>query len=125
MVRGGSVDRSIRRAKIFALTKGFRGRSKNCYSLAIRAAHKALQHAYRGRKLKKRDFRSLWITRISNAAQEQKMPYSMFMHNMVRLEVQLNRKILSELAIYEPRSFQALADLARRRQSKGLLNALK
>ena len=106
MVRGGPANRAIRKAKIFAITKGFRGRAKNCYSIAVRAAHKALQHAYKGRRLKKRDMRKLWITRVSCAAKEHDINYSRFMNGLVRCDIQLNRKVLSELSIHEPRTFQ-------------------
>jgi ribosomal protein L20 len=62
MTRGGPAKRYVKRAKVFALTKGFRGKARNCYSIAVRAAQKALQHAYRGRKLKKREMRK--VTRL-------------------------------------------------------------
>lgn len=127
MVRGGPANRLVKRAKIFALTKGFRGKAKNCYSIAVRAAHRSLQHAYRGRRLKKRDMRTLWIQRISGAVQEHGINYSRFIHSMVKCNIQLNRKVLSELAIHEPRTFQALAEVAKKahvRAGRGLLNAL-
>jgi large subunit ribosomal protein L20 len=124
MVRGGPANRAVRKAKIFAITKGFRGRAKNCYSIAVRSAHKALQHAYRGRRLKKRDMRRLWITRVSCAAKEHDINYSRFMNGLVKCDIQLNRKVLSELAIHEPRSFQALTEIAKRRLEDGLNAAL-
>ncbi|XP_031571264.1 uncharacterized protein LOC116305477 [Actinia tenebrosa] len=125
MVRGGPADRTVRRAKIFALAKGFRGRSKNCYSLAVRRVQKALQYQYVSRHLKKRDMRSLWQTRINIAGREHNINYSSFMYQMARCNIQLNRKMLSELAIHEPRSFKSLADLAKRRLEDGLLAAIR
>jgi large subunit ribosomal protein L20 len=118
--RAGAHVRVIKRARVLALTKGFRGRTKNCYSLAIRAAHRAWQFAYKGRKLKKRDMRKLWIQRINYGVSEHGLPYSRFISGLVRLNIQLNRKVLSELAIHEPRTFQSLAELVKKRHSEGL-----
>lgn len=124
MVRGGQADRTVRRARILALAKGFRGRSKNCYSIAIRRVHKALQYQYISRRLKKREMRSLWISRINIATREHNVNYSKFVNQMAQYNVQLNRKMLSELAIHEPRSFKALAELAKSRLQDGLLAAI-
>eukprot|EP00794_Sanderia_malayensis_P009876 gene9876-10886_t len=125
MVRGGPANRAARRAKIFALAKGFQGRRKNCYRIAIRAVHKKLQYQYASRRLKKRDMRSLWISRINIAGREHNVAYSDFMHKLAREDILLNRKVLSELAIHEPRSFQSLAELAKSRIQDGLLAAIK
>ncbi|EDO38461.1 predicted protein [Nematostella vectensis] len=125
MVRGGPADRAVKRARIFALAKGFRGRSKNCYSIAIRRVQKALQYQYTSRRLKKRDMRSLWITRINIAGREHNINYSTLVHKMAKLDIQLNRKMLSEIAIHEPRSFKGLASLAKRRLEDGLLAAIR
>ncbi|XP_062505916.1 large ribosomal subunit protein bL20-like [Corticium candelabrum] len=124
MVRGGHANRAVKRAKVFALAKGFRGRAKNCYSISVRRVQKALQYQYISRRLKKRDMRQLWITRINQGVQEHGIRYSSFMRHMVECNVQLNRKVLSELAIHEPKSFQALADISRSRLKDGLLAAL-
>ncbi|XP_057300542.1 50S ribosomal protein L20-like [Hydractinia symbiolongicarpus] len=124
MVRAGPFKRIVRKAKIFALAKGFRGRRKNCYSLAVRSVHKALQRQYMSRKLKKRDIRKLWIQRINMSAREHNVPYSMFIKNMHESNILLNRKMLSELAIHEPRTFHALSQLAKDKQKDGLLAAL-
>ncbi|XP_065842428.1 large ribosomal subunit protein bL20-like [Oscarella lobularis] len=124
MVRGGPSTRSVRRAKVFALAKGFRGRSKNCYSLAVRRVHKALQYQYTSRRLKKRDMRSLWIQRIGAGTMEHGISYSTFMHEMATSDIQLNRKVLSEIAVHEPKSFKALADFAKKRHEDGLRAAL-
>lgn len=104
--------------------QGFRGRSKNCYSIAIRRVHKALQYQYVSRRLKKREMRSLWISRINIATREHNVNYSKFVNQMAQYNVQLNRKMLSELAIHEPRSFKALAELAKSRLQDGLLAAI-
>jgi len=125
MVRGGQADRTVRRAKIFALAKGFRGRSKNCYSIAVRRVQKALQYQYVSRRLKKREMRSLWISRINMATREHNVTYSKFVNQMAQCNIQLNRKVLSDLAIHEPRSFKALAELAKSRHKDGLLAAIR
>jgi len=114
----------LKRKKILTLAKGFRGRSKNCYSLAIKRVHKALQYQYISRRLKKRDMRKMWISRINIATREHNIAYSNFIHQMARYDIQINRKMLSELAIHEPRSFQALTTLAKKRLEDGLLAAL-
>ncbi|XP_003385334.1 PREDICTED: uncharacterized protein LOC100638254 [Amphimedon queenslandica] len=112
MVREGYPNRGTKRAKVFAITKGFRGRANNCYSLAVRAAQKALQHAYKGRKQKKRDMRSMWIQRINLGSREHGMPYNYLMNGLAKSSIQLNRKVLSEIAVHEPRTFKALVDIA-------------
>mmetsp|Transcript_22276 Transcript_22276/g.46285 ORF Transcript_22276/g.46285 Transcript_22276/m.46285 type:complete len:124 (+) Transcript_22276:49-420(+) len=103
----------IGKEKIFQLAKGFRGRAKNCIKIAGPRVEKALQHAYVGRKLKKRQWRSLWITRINAATKEHMMSYSRFMHGLSVQNINLNRKALSELAMTEPFSFKALVDQVR------------
>ncbi|XP_064385157.1 large ribosomal subunit protein bL20-like [Halichondria panicea] len=125
MVRGGPANRSVKRAKIFALTKGFRGRRKNCYSLAVRAAHKKLQYAYVGRRLKKREMRKLWIQRINYASREHDISYGRFMQSLVMCNIMVNRKVLSELCIHEPKTFQALTGIAKQRLEHGRLSALE
>lgn len=96
--------------KILKLAKGFRGRSKNCIRIARPRVEKALQYSYRDRKNKKREFRSLWITRINAGAHEHGLKYSVLMNGLQQQNVQINRKILSELAMFEPHSFKALVD---------------
>lgn len=103
----------IGREKIFKLAQGFRGRAKNCIRIARNRVEKGLQHAYRGRKEKKRDWRALWITRINAATREHQMPYSKFMFGLVQQNINLNRKVISELAMTEPFSFKALVDQVR------------
>mmetsp|Transcript_23366 Transcript_23366/g.51288 ORF Transcript_23366/g.51288 Transcript_23366/m.51288 type:complete len:121 (-) Transcript_23366:937-1299(-) len=96
--------------KILHLAKGFRGRAKNCIKIARNRVEKALQHAYRGRKEKKREWRTLWITRIGAATKEHGLSYSRFIAGLTTQNVGLNRKVLSELAMNEPFSFKALVD---------------
>eukprot|EP00884_Botryococcus_braunii_P022313 jgi/Botrbrau1/8766/Bobra.0330s0002.1 len=96
--------------KILHLAKGFRGRAKNCIRVARERVEKALQYAYRDRKVKKRDMRSLWIQRTNAAARQFGMPYSTFMHGLKEQNIQLNRKTLAELAVEEPYSFQTLVN---------------
>merc|ERR1711974_9912 len=124
MVKAGPPNRLPRKVRIFALAKGFRGRRKNCYSLAIRAVHKALQRQYISRKLKKREMRKLHIQRINIASRQHNTNYSEFMQGMGRTNVLIDRKVLAQLAIHEPRSFASLAQLAKDRQTHGLLAAL-
>ncbi|KAK3238360.1 54S ribosomal protein L20 mitochondrial [Cymbomonas tetramitiformis] len=103
----------MNREKIFQLAKGFRGRSKNCIRIARASVEKALQYAYISRKLKKRDYRSLWITRISAGAKEHGMNYSTMMYGLKQDNIQLNKKMISELAMNEPYSFKAVLDRSR------------
>merc|ERR1711934_120808 len=107
--------------KILALAKGFRGRAKNCYRIATNRVEKALQYQYRDRRQKKRQFRSLWIQRINAAAREYDLSYSQLMYGLSQSNVQLDRKILSELAIYEPKSFAAVIEAAK---ESGVVNLI-
>eukprot|EP01113_Clastostelium_recurvatum_P029020 TRINITY_DN3504_c0_g1_i4.p1 TRINITY_DN3504_c0_g1~~TRINITY_DN3504_c0_g1_i4.p1 ORF type:complete len:141 (+),score=7.63 TRINITY_DN3504_c0_g1_i4:43-465(+) len=94
--------------KVLKFAKGFRGRAKNCKSIARERVDKALQYAYISRKLKKRQFRSLWIQRINASSSQYDMKYSEFIHGCQLANVRLDRKVLSELAVNEPYSFRAL-----------------
>eukprot|EP00271_Cylindrocystis_brebissonii_P013604 TRINITY_DN33596_c0_g1_i1.p1 TRINITY_DN33596_c0_g1~~TRINITY_DN33596_c0_g1_i1.p1 ORF type:complete len:123 (-),score=14.54 TRINITY_DN33596_c0_g1_i1:428-796(-) len=102
---------------IFKLAKGFRGRSKNCIRVARQSVEKALQYAYRDRRNKKRDMRGLWIQRISAGSREHGVKYNELVHGLGEENVQINRKVLSELAMHEPYSFLALVNLVRGRTS--------
>ncbi len=95
------------KARILRLAKGFRGRSNSCISIARERVEKALQYAYRDRKNKKRDMRRLWITRINAGSREYGVRYSDFVRGLGAQQVELNRKMLSELAVNEPHSFKA------------------
>mmetsp|Transcript_21274 Transcript_21274/g.36229 ORF Transcript_21274/g.36229 Transcript_21274/m.36229 type:complete len:118 (+) Transcript_21274:58-411(+) len=104
----------LNREKIFALARGFRGRGNNVWRISKLRVEKALQHAFRGRKEKKRHWRSLWIERINAATREHQMSYSQFMHKLPMANIQLDRKVLSQLAMTEPFSFQALVQQVQR-----------
>jgi len=96
------------RKKVFKLAKGFTGRSKNCFGLALRKVFKKLTYAYRDRKVKKRDFRSLWIQRINAASRSHGLPYSKFMNGLKKANITLDRKQLSEIAIHDDAVFATL-----------------
>ncbi|XP_077998565.1 large ribosomal subunit protein bL20m-like [Glandiceps talaboti] len=117
-------DRYARKQKIFELSKYFGYRRKNCYSLAVRSVHKALQYSTHSKIKKKRYMRKLWITRVSAASRENGMKYNHLMQNLVKCNILLDRKILGQLAIYEPKSFKSLVEVARQRQQEGLLAAI-
>lgn len=97
-----------RRKKILKQTKGFYGKRKNVYTVAKNVLEKGLGYKYVGRKLKKRDYRSLWIARINAACREEGISYSQFMGKLAANEIDLNRKVLADLAMNEPASFKAL-----------------
>lgn len=105
--------RKNRRKKILKLAKGFRGDRKSNYKAAKDAVSRALDHAYEGRKQKKRDFRSLWITRISAAVAPEGLSYSKFMGSLSKANVRLNRKVLSNMANEDPAAFKAVVDIAK------------
>jgi len=102
-----------RRKKILGLAKGYWGAKSKHFKMAKQAVMKSGAYAYVGRKRKKRDFRKLWITRISAACKLNGMNYSTFIHGLKVLGIDMNRKMLSEMAIHEPESFTALAEKAK------------
>ncbi len=102
-----------KRAKLFKITKGYWGQHKNVYRRAREAYLAALSRAYVDRKRKKRDFRRLWITRISAAVRAEGMSYSVFMNALKKLDVNMNRKMLSELAIHDISAFKELVEKAK------------
>ena len=105
--------RLARKRRLLKAAKGFSGRRKNQYKVMKETVHRAWQYAYRGRRLKKRDFRALWILRINAAARARGMLYSRFIAGLKKAGVTLDRKSLSELAIREPRAFDALVALTK------------
>jgi large subunit ribosomal protein L20 len=107
------VTAHARHKKILGLAKGYRGRSSKAYRIAIERVEKGLQYAYRDRRNKKRDFRGLWIQRINAGAREHGLTYSQFMHGIKLAGLDLDRKVLSDLAIREPEAFEAIAVTAR------------
>jgi large subunit ribosomal protein L20 len=91
--------------KILDLAKGYRGRRKNVYRIAKQAVMKAGQYAYRDRRQKKRQFRTLWIARINAAAREQGLSYSVFMNGLKKASIQVDRKVLSDIAVFDKPAF--------------------
>ena len=101
-----------RHKKVIKKAKGFRGRRKNTFKIAKQAVEKSMQYAYRDRKVRKRDFRSLWTQRINAGAREHGISYSVFINGLKKLNIALDRKILADLAMHEPNSFKHLAEKA-------------
>lgn len=111
-VKGAMMTRK-RRNKTLKLAKGYFGAKSKHFKMAKQAVMKSGQYAYIGRKQKKRDFRKLWITRISAAAKMNGMNYSTFMNGVNKAGINLNRKMLSEIAISDPAGFTAIAEKAK------------
>ncbi|MDT0678600.1 50S ribosomal protein L20 [Autumnicola musiva] len=105
-----SVAKRARRKKVLKQAKGYFGRRKNVWTVAKNAVDKAMLYAYRDRKTKKRNFRSLWIMRINAAARQQGMSYSQFMGKVKAGGIGLNRKVLADLAMNHPQAFKAIVD---------------
>ncbi len=103
-----AVASRARRKKILKAAKGFWGRKKNVYTVAKNAVEKGMQYAYRDRKAKKREFRALWIQRINAGAREYDMSYSQFMGALKKNNIELNRKVLADLAMNHPDAFKAV-----------------
>lgn len=107
------TSNKARHKKVLKRAKGFRGAKSKLYRPAKEAVQHALLHSYRGRKLRKRDFRSLWILRISAAAKANGISYSRFMAGLKKAGVELNRKVLAHLALAEKETFARLAEIAK------------
>ena len=107
------VTKRARHKKILNLAKGYRGRAKNCFRIAIEKVEKALQYAYRDRKVRKRDFRGLWIQRINAAVREQGLIYSQFINGLKLANITLDRKVLADLAVKEPNAFSQIVTKAK------------
>ena len=107
-VKRGTVARA-RHKKVLKQAKGFRGRRKNVYRVAKQAVMKAGQYAYRDRRTKKREFRALWITRINAAVRELGMTYSTFMAGLKRANIDIDRKVLADLAVADKAAFAKIA----------------
>ena len=105
-----SVASRARRKKILKQAKGFFGRRKNVWTIAKNAVEKAMQYSYRDRRIKKRNFRALWITRINAGARINGMSYSQFMGKIKANHIDLNRKVLADLAMNHPDDFKAIVD---------------
>ena len=111
-VKGAMMTRK-RRKKIIKLAKGYWGAKKNRFKMANQQVMKSLSYAYLGRKLKKRDFRRLWITRISAACAANGINYSRFMNGLKKAGIELNRKMLAEIAVSDAAAFTALVEKAK------------
>ena len=107
------VTTHARHKKVLGLAKGYRGRGGTVYRIAIEKVEKALRYAYRDRRNRKRDFRGLWIQRINAAVREHGLTYSQFMHGVKLAGLELDRKVLSDLAIREPEAFAAVIGTAK------------
>ena len=107
-----SVAKKQRHKKILAQARGYRGSSHRNYKWAKEALLHAWSHAYRDRRLRKRDFRSLWILRIGSASRQAGLTYSQFVHGLKNAKVDINRKMLAEMAVKDPRGFQQLVATA-------------
>ncbi len=104
-----SVAKRARRKKVLKQAKGYFGRRKNVWTVAKNAVDKAMLYSYRDRRVKERNFRSLWITRVNAAARLHGMSYSKFMGGMKAANLDLNRKVLADLAMNHPAAFEAIA----------------
>ena len=102
-----------RHKKILDMAKGYRGRNKNVFRVAVEKVEKGLQYAYRDRKAKKRSFRSLWIQRINAATRIHDMTYSRFISGLLKAGVELDRKVLADIALKEPQAFAKLVETAK------------
>ena len=111
-VKGAMMTRK-RRKKILKLAKGYYGSKSTLFKTAKQAVYKSGQYAYIGRKQKKRDFRRLWITRISAACKMNGMNYSTFMNGVKKAGIELNRKMLSEMAVHDAAAFTAVVEKAK------------
>ena len=112
-VKGAMMTRK-RRNKVLKLAKGYWGSKSKHFKMAKEQVMKSLKYAYTGRRLKKRDFRQLWITRISAACKMNGMNYSTFMHGLKVADIEINRKMLSEMAISNPAAFTQLIEIAKK-----------
>jgi len=109
----GAMNARKKHKKILKLARGYYGQSSRSFRPANQAVMRAMRNAYIGRKLKKRDFRKLWIARINAAARLNGMSYSRFISGLKKAEIEVNRKMLSEMAIHDPAGFKALVDVAK------------
>jgi len=110
------VTTHARHKKVLKMAKGYRGRAKDCFRVAVEKVEKGLRYAYRDRRAKKRTFRALWIQRINAGVREHGMVYSQFMNGLLKAGIEMDRKVLSDIATHEPAAFKALVD-----QSKAAL----
>ena len=103
-----AVASRARRKRVLKAAKGYYGKRKNVYTVAKNVMEKGMTYSYVGRKLKKREYRALWIARINAAVREEGLTYSQFIHKLNEKNIDLNRKVLADMAMNEPESFKAL-----------------
>ena len=109
----GKVASRARRKKVVAQAKGYRGRNKNNFRISKQRVEKGLQYAYRDRKARKREFRSLWIRRINAGARLNGLTYSQLMNGISRAGIEIDRKVLADIAARDPAAFTTIVDQAR------------
>ena len=102
-----------RRNRILKAARGYRGGRSKLFRTAVEAVHRAWAYAYRDRRQKKRQFRRLWVARINAAARENGLSYSQFIHNLKQAEVELDRKVLADIALHDPQGFARIVELTR------------
>jgi large subunit ribosomal protein L20 len=107
------VTTHARHKKVLDRAKGYRGRSKNCFRIAIERTEKGMQYQYRDRRVRKRDFRRLWITRINAAARMHELRYSELMHGLKLANIDIDRKMLADIAVHDITAFAAMAGKAK------------
>jgi len=107
------VTTHARHKKILKMAKGYRGRAKNCFRVAIEKVEKGLRYAYRDRRNKKRTFRALWIQRINAAVREHGLVYSQFMNGLGHAGLEFDRKVLADLAVNQPDTFKSIVESAK------------
>jgi len=120
--KNGTVNKK-RHKKILKMAKGFRGRASTCYRTAIQRVEKSLQYAYRDRRTKKRDFRALWIQRINAAARAEGIVYSQLVNGLKLANIEVDRKVLAELAVSEPDAFKEIVKEAKKALDKKAADA--
>ena len=108
-----SVNAKKKRREVLESAKGYRGLKKNTYRKAKEQMLKSLTYAYRDRRVRKRDFRRLWIIRINAGARQNGLSYNQFMHGLRKADIELDRKVLADLAVSDPKAFGALAEAAK------------
>lgn len=116
-VKGGTASIN-RHKKVLKLTKGYRGRSSNCFRIAIQRLEKALSYAYRDRRNRKRDFRGLWIQRINAAARQHGLTYSKMIGGLKLAGITLDRKVLADIAVRDAAAFEKIAEQVKTTLSK-------
>ena len=107
-----AVARNAKRKKVLKLARGYQGRSKNNIRLALERVEKGLQYAYRDRRQRKRNFRRLWVQRINAGVREHGLNYSQFMNGLGKAGIEVDRKILADLAVRDPETFKSLVNQA-------------